>query len=413
MRYRQVILLTILSMFLLSCGTTKRATHKRIYAEIKEAEQTDNIEKLMYIYASYPEYEEYLSNYLTKVHNFDKHPYQDLLNYDRIASEYGLPQLIEDFSYIRFVREQRIEDSISSLNLKELGVYYRNHNDEQQYLDSLFAIRIYPIIDESDYITLRQVHNSFQGTPLGDYSDQYYTPLREELITIVLDNMNEYFNDEKNILNAVENQTIDELDQYTQGVVDEIVQYCLNNKLPWIKSNVNEQADVIVSNFYNKQFAEKNVISNIDNFVTETRYSREKYLSELLQGVDVDTDLGVPVPSNCIRISLTPGVDYNAFMNLRNAQRKIDWFGMGLTAASFVIAWPAGILVDVADIAYSTYSDKAKEDAIIQEFKNFIPSVYSHLMDNTVREIQVLFNTIGVELNRTQQYMINYVEKNF
>ena len=410
---RVVLALALTVLVIAGCGAATKINYKQVYSEIQSAQKSNDIVKLMEIYSEYPEYEEYLSNYLTNLQDYSKFSYLDLRSFVEIAKRSEIPQLYEDMQFVRTVREQEIESTVAKMDISSMGQYYHSHTDEQHYLDSLFVTSLGPILNDADYVTLRQVHNAFVSTPLGDYADQYYTPLREVLMESLSESMEEYFQYELETLEAVKNQSVEEFDVYLQGVVDNIVKYCFNNKLAWIKKNVNDQADRIVSSFFDTKLAGQIFESNVDNYSREVKYSRDAYLSQLLHGVDNAEKAAEPLPKDSKAINLYPYADYAAFMNLRNAQRKIDWFGVGLTAASFAVAWPAGILVDIADVAYSTYSDKEKEKAIAEEFNNFIPSVYTCLLDNNMINIDSYFRRVELELRQSQNNLKDYVEKVF
>lgn len=403
----------LMACVLTSCSVGQKVNYKQIYQSIQEAQANNDVMRLMELYVMYPEYEEYLSHYLTDVQKYDTFSYNELIHYVEKARETEIPQLYEDMKYIRSLREQRIEDSISGMTIDQLGKYYFSHGDEKPYLDSLLITILSPVIDDADYVTLRQIHNAFPLTPIGDYAENYYVNLRSTFLEMALDNLEEYFESEIETLEYVKNQIIVELDEYIQSVVNSVVSYCFNNKLSWFKSDVNGQADRILKQFYDSQEAERIVLSNIKNFATEARYARESIVSSLLQGVEVNQNVNMGFQIEQCDLTLLPKADYVAFMNLRNAQRKIDWFGVGLTAASFAVAWPAGILVDVADIAYGLHSDKVKEEAIENEFNSFIPAVYNYQIEDSMRHFNSFYTEVVRELIQSQEFLKDYVQTNF
>ena len=395
----------------ISCGSLKTVNYKQTFSDIREAESRQDISALIRYAYNFPEYEDYISSYLMSGQDLSRFSYSELIEFKRQAS--GMPVIEEDLRYIIKSRQLDIESTLSRISFAEQGTYYLAHPDESQYIDSLYRERLIPTLDEWDYVSLRDFSRAFIGTGLQKDIDRYYLPFRDSLWVQVEENLEDYFEMEDEALEALKTDILVQLESYTQESVNQIVSYLIDHKLPWIKSNVNNRADEIVELFYDQEYANQIIVNALHTYVKDVHMSRELITRQLLEGVQCDSPAPLIEFGTASFSEANLKLPYGAFMKLRDAQRKIDWFSVGLTAASFTVAWPAGLLLDVADLAYGIHSDRVKEAAIKEEFNNFIPVLYDNLTRKNEMTVENTFRNLSLEVTRYQLSYKDYVKKYF
>ena len=108
-----------------------------------------------------------------------------------------------------------------------------------------------------------------------------------------------------------------------------------------------------------------------------------------------------------------PSISYYPFEQLRSLQRQVNWVSLGLTTASFLVVFPFDIVIDAADIAYSTRREKAQMEKIQACLSGISRTIHREYTKDFEDEISGYLDKVRKYIKENYADIESYVYENF
>lgn len=408
-RSYKVILIFLSILLLGSCGVSGRMPYKKAYSQMSDAMNSGDLYALVDLYYDFPEYEEYILSYIYNKFDYSTADYDYLSDILYSASQDSL--LCNACKYLLLKKENSIDVKLRVMSIGQIGDYYRSAQGDVTYLDKSFSKNLTPVWESCDYFTLKEFHNVFSGTVWQDSVDIYYLPAKEVLLTEIADQLKQTYALEADLLDDMASQSKIDLTNYIQTATENLVQECFDRKMPLFKSNLKSRVDGMINEFY-----DENVIGNLVNTYTKDACrSLNNYRENLFQTCFPEKDQDIfdySVSFNRFDYD-SPYVPYSIFEELRKIQRQINWVSLGLTTASFLVVFPFDVVIDAADIAYSSAKEKAQISEIQNCLSKIAKSVSGIYLNDIDRKVSEYKNEVKKVLISNQDDIEQYIFENF
>lgn len=336
-------------------NTWNNSVWKQVDGHLKEGTVKDLIED----YRTIADYRDTISRYLNDI-TYTELAYLQVEQYRDISND--IDELYNFFDSI--VQERQNETLIVLLGLSEpeLGNYYKNHCDSLPFMKSYLKQTLVDELPNGSYFYTKQIRGCFESTDLYPEIDSIYQFQREVVLEIIMEELNEYF--------SYEDQLVEEYKKYASAIVDEylykksdnIAETCRNkyDKGFFKKLFDHEKGDFQgLEKFAKEQYDQKMNIdttaiissSCINEYLEKSEMSKQDFLEQhFLDGISCSySTLAPTISKNDLKNYSAPMSDIQAIKK----RQKEDWAISTSTfiasvAAGYSVGGPAGVIIGAA-----------------------------------------------------------------
>ena len=403
-------ILILFSLFMcVSCGVAGRLPYRDAYRELEEAMHSDNLEKVIELYEEFPEYEDYILYYIYNDFRCKNADYSFLLRMSQTPVQDSLLQNALKCLIVK--KEYLIDSELQGMDIEALGKYYIAKIGDRQYLDRTFSENLAPVWPTCDYYSLKRFHSSLVGTAWQDSVDVYYLPLRDTLLSDLLLQIEAAVAYEDSLMNDMETLFLYEYDTYLQTSTEKLIQMCFDKKMPLFKSNLSSRVDEMLEQCYEEEKISEIVMSYMRDVYPVLNENRQKFFKFIPSASQKEiAPLMLPVQNFVYEF---PSISYYPFEQLRSVQRQVNWVSLGLTTASFLVVFPFDIVIDAADIAYSTRREKAQMEKIQACLSGISRTIHREYTKDFEDEISGYLDKVRKYIKENYADIESYVYENF
>ena len=412
-----IFLLCIL--FLTSCGVTNKLTSEQkeylsYEIAIDQCINEGNILKLIELYSESPNHRQYIEDYIEYTYDFSEIAYNELVSIRNIVAD---STLRETFNQLVDTREDMILDSISNFSVSELGVYYKEHPDEQFFIRPMLD----SIIDINDYRQIKLFRKSFTGTDIEKSLDSAYLSLREQILPEAEKTLDNYFKKELLCLQNIKTDILLNIRSKLEDGLPYIIEEASNkinrdffDKI--FKSNTSDKYTIeeytisLVDKYYNKSLDD---VANypILSFIETINNNRLNFIQYYL---DDDIDTTNIYVSKFTPQKISTKIPLENIKRIQEIKDQIDWISWGMLALSFIPgAQPVALAIDAIDILYSYFADKKETKEINANLEQFSKKLLNSYNNNSKNTIENNCEIIRERVFESQNQLKNIFYENF
>ena len=205
---------------IISCGPSNKLTKKDELMMFTKAYEQGNIHFLIESLKTYPQYRGFIES---SIYNYDysKCKYEQIKKYaitslnDTEASIY--------FDSLLVLKQTHIIDSLSRLNITEVGAFYKDNYLEHDYLREIMNEAYFSDVRALDYNNRKILYTAFKGTDLESKIELPYHELRDSIMTDIMAVIDPYFDSERKIILKIEEVIREEFQKYVETGVERII----------------------------------------------------------------------------------------------------------------------------------------------------------------------------------------------
>ncbi len=411
----------LLGIIILSgCGTSYNVPERiatQAETDLQTAMVSDDLNGLLAAGVNHPDSKDFIAEYIIFDRGFDDLEYDELCRYEQqFAADTTYSEM---FAFMREKREDQIMETISELDIPDIGQYYRSNPSERSFLDTLLRSSFRESMEDGDYPVIRALHNSFANTALSDYVDTRYYPLRDSLFAEVSVALDEYAKAETEMKESLIARMCYDINMHGNRATGAVLTECLEKKLPRNHTKVPPRVVQAFEKYFNRDTVQYVLKEGFDEYRESVVQARKEIIESLL-----DTDDSYINALSSVKIQ-NPRPDYwlpmSDFLKLAEEQRKIDWVGVGITAASVAVGFVTGgvggfvvgLALDGVDMAYSIHGDKKKAEAVAKQIQVVAENMSSSLSSSTDAAVDKAFAALDRNKYYSLEFFKDYVKQNF
>ncbi len=405
--------------FLLSCMYVSSCNSNRNVV-IDEKSQifinyaSKNIPELIKDLSRYPFQRSYIESLLFEQTNYNDFTYATLKECastakdDYKASAYFDSLLID--------KQEETLNYLSKLSLKDVAIFYKRENKEHDYLSSELEKAYFANIDSLDYLTLKELHNSFKDTNLGYIVIDKYTAMRDSLLTEFKSALDVYFNIENKLIKDFKDALLIECDAYVvngtkqimtsltakneRGLLDEIID---NKSID--KYSFEEYANILINQHLNFSNIEKMIQEKTNILICQLNQNRNNIYA--LEFIELNT-YALDAQNSMQLDRLKHQIDHKEIDAISGIKSTGNAIALGSLALGLVSGGALALVADIVDLTYGL----TENDRINQQMEQLTATLYNDSMNNVTTYLNNLQKVLSDNSNFVKQYInTNLYEK--
>ena len=395
------IIVTI-CIVLCSCGTAKKAQPTEADMILANYKSND-IASMILDLEKYP-----LSRNLTEsllyTKDYSGTPYSELKEY-AILSDFDF-KASAFFDSLKFERQEKVLDSLSHLNLQQIGNFYRQNYSEHDYLRAAL-MPLFANVNSLDYTSLKSLNRAFMSTNLQGCVTPRYNAVRDSLLYEINQSVDEYFDVEYSMLEDIELAVRSVCEDYIEnGVVKIVSSLAEKNDRGFFKRifkrinidsySFEEYADILIKDNLDPSYIKKVTRERLTEWIDNS----SRYREELLQSY-----FGNSPDANTLQRQQVINIPFVWTIGRHdiNTITDIKMTGTVLTVGSLALGFIPGIgalavAADVADFAYGMSQDTKISNAMNQLSR----TLYEDSTDSVGKYLDSVFNTVKSEIDNSK-----------
>lgn len=403
-----------------SCGTATKlldsSSNTPTSSEVafQNAFNSGSIDEMIACAKKFPETEESVIDCLIWDFGLESMSYNDICAY--IKKTESAPLLNSCFDYYKGIAEDKMIEELSELSIEGVREYYGLHKNASIFLNEIINDAISEQIEEGDYFSLKLYHNAFLNSSFGNRIDKVYMPLRDSLLTDIMNVVDDYESNVNEVVNAVKAQVAYELDTLTINSINRMKKDCMDNKLPRRDKVAEERIQEMYKKFVNSSGAKKAVDDNISELLA----SIDESVMDLYRSVVFDVDSTRTFSDELVTKSYPSyKVLMKEFLNFSEIQRDINWVAIGLSAASVgasVVTAGTSLVVlalDGADLVYGIMADSKKAQKVASSLKKLGDDMYSSMNNSNKMAVNKSFDGLNKYIGSTFNNLRERINEEF
>lgn len=415
------IIIWCICIVICGCASLKKSvpTLSAAQIEINKNLANDNILGLMDNYCCYPDYRDFLSDYIFNEIDYKDISYSELTTFAEYSQKDSV--LCEGFDFVLQQHRQRVCENLAQMELSQMANYYRNHPDETIFLRPLFQENLISTLSQQDYRYVRDVYNSFSNTDLHPQIDSIYTELRSVVVPKIKQSIEDYSNSETQLLEELKTKTLQEISSYIEKGLPIVIEGGLDKINRGILEEIfssQETDSLSIRDFFeykvNKEVAQKHIAqliyNNVNDFASTIAKCRYNIAEQLLSSPPQQNEFILQHTFSIENYNYSD-INWSPIDKIQQIHEQVDWTSWGLTIVSMIPV--AGVAFDIADLAYSIWSDNKKGKQINALLEQFAAEYSSMLNQNISENIDIIFNKLFQDLAITQNSFKISIYENF
>lgn len=371
-------------MLLVSCRSKDELVYSyhppTIEEEIIDEHLSKNdIEALIEDCIKYHDYSTAIANYLLYDIDYTNADYSLLTHYQDLALQDSI--LFNGYESLIILKEEKILDHVSKLDIDGIADYYKTNPSEQSFLRPVLCDAFLTIIDTLQYVDIKTLYNSFKNTDIGDSISPYYIEMRETIKPVITNSYEAYCTTEKEIKEYYKEKAKEELDLYVANHIETFIEAIFDKDLPRKQEKINEKFKTSFYHSFSMNSMIEIVNTNITELTSVLNAGRIDFIESLSEeGVD-NTRFTIPYEVSYIKNDFQKVMNISDLYKISEIQHKIDWFGLVLGAASFFTGGWAGLALSVLDIHHGVKDVKGKAAKALPYIQSFVTKTQTYLED--------------------------------
>ena len=376
------VIIFLLSAF--SCSSNKEIAYQyqpptREEEIIDEHLSRNDIEALIEDCIKYHDYSTPIVNYLLYDIDYTNADYSLLIHYQDLALQDSI--LYNGYESLIILKEEKILDHVSKLDIDGIADYYNTNPSEQSFLRPVLCDAFLTIIDTLQYVDIKALYNSFKNTDIGDSIVPYYIEMREAIKPVITNSYEAYCTTEKEIEEYYKEKTKEELDLYVANHIEAFIEAIFDKDLPRKQEKINEKFKASFYHSFSTNSMIEIVNANITELISILNSGRIDFI-ESLSEEDVDnTRFTIPYEVNYIKNDFQKVLNISDLYKISEIQHRTDWLGLVLGAASLFTGGWAGLALSVLDIHHGVKDVKGKAAEVLPYIQSFVTKTLTYLED--------------------------------
>ena len=373
-----------------------------------------NIPELIKDLSRYPFQRSYIESLLFEQTNYNDFTYATLKECastakdDYKASAYFDSLLID--------KQEETLNYLSKLSLKDVAIFYKRENKEHDYLSSELEKAYFANIDSLDYLTLKELHNSFKDTNLGYIVIDKYTAMRDSLLTEFKSALDVYFNIENKLIKDFKDALLIECDAYVvngtkqimtsltakneRGLLDEIID---NKSID--KYSFEEYANILINQHLNFSNIEKMIQEKTNILICQLNQNRNNIYA--LEFIELNT-YALDAQNSMQLDRLKHQIDHKEIDAISGIKSTGNAIALGSLALGLVSGGALALVADIVDLTYGL----TENDRMNQQMEQLTATLYNDSMNNVTTYLNNLQKVLSDNSNFVKQYInTNLYEK--
>lgn len=355
--YCMMLIITI------SCGSSNKLTKKDELMQFTQAYEQGNIHFLIESLEKRPLYRGFIESYIYN-YDYSKCKYGQLKKY--ATASLNDTELSIYFDSLIVHRQTHIIDSLSRLNIEEVGAFYKDNYNEHDYLREIMAEAYFSDVQALDYNNRKTLYTAFKDTDLESEIEQPYHELRDSIMTDIMAVLDPYFDSERTIIQQIEEIIRSESQKYVESGVERII-IAANEKndrglvkkifkpdysdIYSFKEYVNE----VINSEFNSRYIEQLIKDKVSAFIESSNEMRSILFNQYFSDHDYHS---IYMTDDMTASSLTWIIGRQDISEIQNLKNLGTALSVGSLALGFVPGIGAvAIAADAADLIYGLSQD--------------------------------------------------------
>lgn len=392
-------------ILLVSCSTTRKIPQTSPLTLINNAAEQGNLVYLIETMDNEPFYRDYILSIIND-YNYSKTPYSQLKRYALTARNDATATMF--FDSLLLHRQTYVIDSLSNLDIADVGSFYKDNDVEHDYLYNVLREAYFSDIPSMDYMKRKVLYKAFKDTDLAPEIAGPYHELRDSLMTDILGALNSYFKSEDELLQQLEKAIRYEAQSYVEfGLEKILVAANEKNERGFFKKifkrrdeidrySFEEYVNKTINEAYNYLYVENLVKEPVAEYIASSNQMRSLLFNQYFSDFYY-SDIYIPETALNKKFTWTIGRD-----DVSNIQ-SIKNTGTALSVGSLALGFIPGIgtvavAADVIDLIYGVTEDGQINNAM-EQLANTIYKDSSLCIDEFFRDV---FGSLRTSRQKTE-----------
>lgn len=405
----------ILFALLFSCCATKKGIKSDDLTLINTFYEQGDIPFLIRALDEYPLHRGHIETLLFDNDYSDVH-YGQLKTYAEIAKSDAIATMFFDSLLIH--KQALIIDSLSYLDVAEVGAFYKANYIEHDYLKDLLFNTYFNNVYSLDYKNRKALYKAFQGTDLSTEIEKPYRELRDSLLAEIMGVFNPYFESERELLKQIEKAVRYESQKYVETGIEKIINAVNSKNDRGFFQKIFKREDIdnysfeeyvnkITNETYDYSYIEKQTKERLSEYIVSSRTMRSMIFNQYFNESEYQN---IYITNEVLKTPLIWTIGRNDV----SAIQDIKDMGTALTIGSFALGLIPGIgqiavAADVADLIYGIGEDEKINNAV-DELANTIYNDSSFCISDYLNNI---FKLVAESQQTTENNIRNIFDYDF
>lgn len=401
-----------LLMLVASCGASRKVADQppTPFDIIASHLASPSPDQLLADMASYPEYAYLIEPSLYHI-SYDDYAYKDIQRFSKAADDDFRASVF--FDSLLVSRQEKVLTLLSETDeLDRVGEYYRENGNDMDFLRPILKESYFSEVDSLDYSSLKSLFFAFKDTDLERLVRPRYQEARGDLLAAIMDELNPYFETEKELLADIDASLREDFEDYIeQGVIkvaedlSERAERGLFKRFFKRKEiddySISEYAEMLIAENLRKEYFREQIDLRITDYIQQTTMVRWEYLRHY-------RDDAYDCPDYYIAGELGDDIDFEMAADGSEATRiqNFKLFHEATTVVStaliFVPAGWVGLLIDGVDL-YNGFTEDSKVGKMMD---NLTSSLYTTVTSSVDEYLKDLIYKVDYAREESKQYII-------
>ena len=409
-----------LGLLVVGCGTMRKAeqvippTPEQIVSEhLSQRDPIDLLDDL----DKYPEFKDRIENTLFRRINYEDYDYKELKEFSRLAQDDFDASVF--FDSLLVDRQESVLSMLSDEDdIFKVGIFYRNNSQQYDFLHDELKEAYFEDVDNLDYYGLKHLHMAFVNTDLDKLVYPRYSSVRDEIVTGIMDELNPYFAEEKEMLDEIDGEIRSNLESYIEnGVVSVVSELSEKVDRGFIKRtfrrkdmdnySVTEYAEKLIRDYLDQGYISDVINNGMTNFIKASTLTRMDYLENYCG--DASDNSQYYISGEYGPDALDMVADKSKAKDIQNLKTFNNVTTVVSLAMVFTPVGWAGLLIDALDM-YNGLTESSKIKTMMDQLSE---ALYVSCTEQVDKYMSDLYTDIDNAREESKKYIIRYFNEVF
>lgn len=398
---------------LFTCCATKKGAKLDDLALINNYYEQGNIPFLIKALDEYPLYRGYIETLLFD-NDYSNTNYGLLKIYAEVAKDDAIATIF--FDSLLTHKQALTIDSLSYLNIAEVGSFYKANYLEHDYLKDILLDIYFDNVQSLDYNNRKALYNAFQGTDLSAKIEKPYYELRDSLLAEIMEVFNPYFKSERDLLKQIEQAIRYESQKYVETGVEKIIAAAnkkndrsffqkIFNREDIDNFSFEEYVNKVINETYDYSYIEKQTKERLSEYIVSSRTMRSMIFNQYFDDYEYQD---IYINNEILKTPLIWIIGRNDVTTIQDIKN----IGAALTIGSLALGFVPGVgtiavATDIADLIYGLGEEEKISNAM-ELLANTIYNDSSFCINNYLSKIFKLLTELQQTTENNIRNIFNY-----
>lgn len=400
-------------ILLFSCCATKKGTKFDDLTLINNFHEQGDIPFLIRALNDYPLHRGYIETLLFD-NDYSDTNYSLLKIYTEVAQNDAIAAMF--FDSILIHKQAFIIDSLSRLDVAEVGSFYKANCLEHDYLKDILLDVYFNNVQSLDYKNRKALYKAFQGTDLSAIIEKPYNELRDSLLADIMEVFNPYFKSERDLLKQIEKAIRYESQKYVEIGVEKIIDAANKKNDRGFFQKIFKREDIdnysfeeyvnkVINETYDYSYIEKQAKERLSEYIASSKIMRSMIFNQYFDEYEYQD---IYITDEVLRTPLIWIIGRNDV----TAIQDIKDTGTALTIGSLALGFVPGVgtiavAADIADLIYGLGEEEKISNAM-ELLANTIYNDSSFCISNYLNQIFKLLTESQQATENNIRNIFNY-----